>query len=502
MGCCSWFDLFFSQDSKRKAGRPSISSYPRGSSQEHLLADEAAKQLATESAQDRVPPSTQQYVSPSIQEYDSPSPPESDGDKAGHIVKVALNSSLRRVALDPSLRNVSFDNLGLAASTSHHVWRPRHIKFSRCAIRGEDYSGKKMINNYVREGNIGIGSYSKVVLCRNVADEELYAMKIVQKSRLRRIKVAPSETALTDVYKEVSIMKELDHPNIVKLIEVIDDSECDRLYMILEYIEGRCMFEGSGPPGGIGEATARIYFRDVVAGVVYLHSRRIIHGDIKPENLLISASGQVKICDFSVSQRFQGNNDELRRSPGTPVYTAPECIAAAIDDTPMLVNYLVTRLQQAMGNLALQGEVQQQLYAFGILPPLQGERDLETSHGEISKGSLSTVREVENPYKELRQLLEGMPPSKRKSHAPHEEPPSKERERSESRGVSMEDVAPRKRRPQRSPTPPKRKRSRHSPPCRESKREEKNSRKNKERKRSPSFPFSSPSSSSDESRGY
>ncbi|MCO5567898.1 hypothetical protein L7F22_021594 [Adiantum nelumboides] len=137
MGCCSWFDLFFSQESKRKAGRPSISSYPRGSSQEHLLADEAAKQLATESAQDRVPPSTQQYVSPSIQEYDSPSPPESDGDKAGHIVKVALNSSLRRVALDPSLRNVSYDNLGLAASNSHHVWRPRHIKFSRCAIRGE-----------------------------------------------------------------------------------------------------------------------------------------------------------------------------------------------------------------------------------------------------------------------------------------------------------------------------------------------------------------------------
>ncbi|KAI5083733.1 hypothetical protein GOP47_0003476 [Adiantum capillus-veneris] len=329
MGCCSWFDLFFSQDSKHKASRPSISSYPGGSSQEHLLADEAAKQLATESAQECVPPSTQDYVSPYVQEYESPSPPDSDGDKAGHIVKVALKSSLRRVALDPSLRNLSYDNLGLAASNSHHVWRPRHIKFSRCAIRGEDYSGKKMINNYVREGNIGIGSYSKVVLCRNVADEELYAMKIVQKSRLRRIKVAPTETALTDVYKEVSIMKELDHPNIVKLIEVIDDSECDRLYMILEYIEGRCMFEGSGPPGGIGEATARRYFKDVVTGIVYLHSRRIIHGDIKPENLLISASGHVKICDFSVSQRFQGNNDELRRSPGTPVYTAPECITGA-----------------------------------------------------------------------------------------------------------------------------------------------------------------------------
>eukprot|EP00250_Pteridium_aquilinum_P000423 c10463_g1_i2 orf=354-1499(-) len=297
MGCCSWFDLLFSQDSKEKSSKPAITSYPRGLSQEHLLADEDAKQPETVSVQE--------CVSPAL---------ESNGDSNGIIVKAVLNPSLRKVALDPSLRNVSYDNLGLAASSSHHVWRPRHIKFSRCAIRGEDYSGKKMINNYVREGNIGIGSYSKV---------------IVQKSRLRKIKVAPSETALTDVYKEVSIMKELDHPNIVKLIEVIDDSECDRLYMILEYIEGRGMFEGSGPPGGIGEATAQRNFRDVVAGLMYLHSRRIIHGDIKPENLLISAAGQVKICDFSVSQRFQGNNDELRRSPGTPVYTAPECITGA-----------------------------------------------------------------------------------------------------------------------------------------------------------------------------
>ncbi|KAH7445442.1 hypothetical protein KP509_01G009400 [Ceratopteris richardii] len=89
------------------------------------------------------------------------------------------------------------------------------------------------------------------------------------------------------------------------------------------------MFEGPGPAGGISEATARKYFKDIVAGIVYLHSCRIIHGDIKPENLLVSGSGQVKLCDFSVSQRFQGNNDELRRSPGTPVYTAPECITGA-----------------------------------------------------------------------------------------------------------------------------------------------------------------------------
>ncbi|MCO5594347.1 hypothetical protein L7F22_048377 [Adiantum nelumboides] len=174
----------------------------------------------------------------------------------------------------------------------------------------------------------------------------------------------------------------------------------------------------------------------------------------------------------------------------------------ANDDTSMLVNYLVTRLHQAMGNPALQGEVQQQLHAYGILPPIQQERGPERFQGETSKRGLSTEKGVENPYQELKQLLEGKPSSKKKGQAQPERSPSREREENELSDESMEDVAPRRRRAQRSPTPTKRKRSPHSPHRRESKREEKNSKKKKERKRSPSSPSSSPSSSSDEGSGY
>ncbi|MCO5564040.1 hypothetical protein L7F22_017695 [Adiantum nelumboides] len=102
--------------------------------------------------------------------------------------------------------------------------------------------------------------------------------------------------------------------------------------------------------------------------------------------------------------------------------------------------------------------------------------------------------------KELKQLLEGKPSSKKKGHAQHERSPSREREESESSDESMEDVAPRRRRAQRSPTPTKRKRSPHSPHRHESKREERSSKKKKERKRSPSSPSSSPSSSLDEDK--
>ncbi|MCO5594356.1 hypothetical protein L7F22_048386 [Adiantum nelumboides] len=134
----------------------------------------------------------------------------------------------------------------------------------------------------------------------------------------------------------------------------------------------------------------------------------------------------------------------------------------ANDDTSMLVNYLVTWLHQDMGNPALQGEVQQQLHAYGILPPIQQERGPERFQGETSKRGLSMEKGVENPYQQLNQLFEGKPSSKTKGHVQHDRSPSREREESESSDESMEDVAPRRRRAQRYPTSTKRKRSPHS----------------------------------------
>ncbi|KAF2598397.1 hypothetical protein F2Q68_00007756 [Brassica cretica] len=130
---------------------------------------------------------------------------------------------------------------------------------------------------------------------------------------------------MSDVLREVMIMKILEHPNIVNLIEVIDDPETDHFYMVLEYIDGKWVYDGSGPPGALGEKTARKYLRDIVAGLMYLHAHNVIHGDIKPDNLMVTSSGTVKIGDFSVSQVFKDDDDQLRRSPGTPVFTAPEC---------------------------------------------------------------------------------------------------------------------------------------------------------------------------------
>ncbi|KAE9620551.1 hypothetical protein Lal_00019696 [Lupinus albus] len=200
------------------------------------------------------------------------------------------------------------------------------VKETQKLVRTEDENGNKMLNEYVRECKIGSGSYGKVALYRSALDGNHYAIKAFHKSHLLKLRVAPSETAMTDVLREVLIMKMVEHPNIVNLIEVIDDPESDRFYMVLEYVEDKWVCQGTGPACGLGEETARRYLRDIVSGLSYLHSHHIVHGDIKPDNLLITRHGTVKIGDFSVSQAFEDNNDELRRSPGTPVFTAPECI--------------------------------------------------------------------------------------------------------------------------------------------------------------------------------
>ncbi|CAN8255030.1 unnamed protein product [Cochlearia groenlandica] len=205
------------------------------------------------------------------------------------------------------------------------ICRQFPVKDTYKLIRAGDEDGNKTINEFVRQRKIGSGSYGKVNLYQSSVDGKDYAIKAFHKSYLLRLRVAPSETAMGDVLREVMIMKTLEHPNIVNLIEVIDDPESDHFYMVLEYVDGKWAYDESGPPGALGENTARKYLRDVVAGLMYLHAHNVIHGDIKPDNLLVNSTGTVKIGDFSVSQAFKDDDDQLRRSPGTPVFTAPEC---------------------------------------------------------------------------------------------------------------------------------------------------------------------------------
>lgn len=131
---------------------------------------------------------------------------------------------------------------------------------------------------------------------------------------------------LERVYQEIAILKKLDHVNVVKLIEVLDDPAEDNLYLVFDLLrKGPVMEVPCDKP--FPEEQARLYLRDIILGLEYLHCQKIVHRDIKPSNLLLGDDGHVKIADFGVSNQFEGNDAQLSSTAGTPAFMAPEAIS-------------------------------------------------------------------------------------------------------------------------------------------------------------------------------
>ncbi|KAH0502268.1 Calcium/calmodulin-dependent protein kinase kinase 2 [Microtus ochrogaster] len=171
----------------------------------------------------------------------------------------------------------------------------------------------------------------------------LQAMKVLSKKKLirqagfprrpppRGTRPAPGgciqpRGPIEQVYQEIAILKKLDHPNVVKLVEVLDDPNEDHLYMVFELVnQGPVMEVPTLKP--LSEDQARFYFQDLIKGIEYLHYQKIIHRDIKPSNLLVGEDGHIKIADFGVSNEFKGSDALLSNTVGTPAFMAPESLS-------------------------------------------------------------------------------------------------------------------------------------------------------------------------------
>ncbi|RUS16829.1 kinase-like domain-containing protein [Endogone sp. FLAS-F59071] len=147
-------------------------------------------------------------------------------------------------------------------------------------------------------------------------------------------RVAPGaedkQNPLDLVRTEVVVLKKLNHDNVVKLHEVLDDPNDDSLYMVFEMCHKGVLMdvdvERVAKP--YSDEECRHYFREMVLGIEYLHENDIVHRDIKPDNLLLSKDDVLKIVDFGVSEMFVKGNDRMKKSAGSPAFMAPElCVA-------------------------------------------------------------------------------------------------------------------------------------------------------------------------------
>ncbi|KAI8598093.1 kinase-like domain-containing protein [Dissophora ornata] len=192
----------------------------------------------------------------------------------------------------------------------------------------------------VRE--LGRGVHGKVKLCRDTVTDELCAIKIVDKTTRKRLGRAQISNE-QKIRREIAIMKKCIHPNVVRLIEVIDDPTARKIYLVLEYMEGgEVRWKDADDKPVLPVDDARAIFRDVVLGLEYLHMQGIIHRDIKPANLLLSGDGTVKISDFGVShfseknalERDLENAPMLAKTAGSPAFFAPELCYARYAPRP------------------------------------------------------------------------------------------------------------------------------------------------------------------------
>ncbi|XP_059622470.1 SNF-related serine/threonine-protein kinase-like [Phlebotomus argentipes] len=187
------------------------------------------------------------------------------------------------------------------------------------------YDGK-IAGLYDLEETLGSGHFAVVKLARHVFTGEKVAVKVIDKTKL-------DEVSRAHLFQEVRCMKLVQHPNVVRLYEVIDTQT--KLYLILELGDGGDLYDYiMKHEAGLSESLARDYFRQIVRAISYCHQLHVVHRDLKPENVVFFEKlGVVKLTDFGFSNKFCPGQ-KLETSCGSLAYSAPEILLGDSYDAP------------------------------------------------------------------------------------------------------------------------------------------------------------------------
>ncbi|CAD8135986.1 unnamed protein product [Paramecium pentaurelia] len=172
---------------------------------------------------------------------------------------------------------------------------------------------------YSTGSTLGAGAYGKVWKVTHKTTGLIRAMKQIKKSSL----IQEEQQRL---FAEMNILKNLDHPHIVKLYELYQDAQ--NYYLVTEYLSGGELFERIKAMTIFNEKKAAEYMRQILSAVMYCHEQKIVHRDLKPENILFvndSSTSTLKIIDFGTSRKYDPSK-KMTKKLGTPYYIAPEVL--------------------------------------------------------------------------------------------------------------------------------------------------------------------------------
>lgn len=181
----------------------------------------------------------------------------------------------------------------------------------------EIHGAEELHKYYKVYETIGSGGFAKVKLGRHILTGEKVAIKIINKRELG--------DDLPRVKLEIEALKSLSHQHICRLYHVIETST--QIFMVLEYCIGGELFDYIIAKDRLSEEETRVFFRQIVSAMAYVHSQGYAHRDLKPENLLIDEDHNLKLIDFGLCAKPKGGlSYELMTCCGSPAYAAPELI--------------------------------------------------------------------------------------------------------------------------------------------------------------------------------
>ncbi|XP_072126022.1 cyclin-dependent kinase-like 1 isoform X3 [Mobula birostris] len=173
------------------------------------------------------------------------------------------------------------------------------------------------MEKYEKLGKIGEGSYGVVFRCRNKDTGQIVAIKKFMESEddplIKKIAL-----------REIRMLKQLKHVNLVNLLEVFRRKR--KLHLVFEYCDHTVLNELDKYPRGVAEDQVKSIIRQTLQAVSFCHKHNCIHRDVKPENILITKQGVIKLCDFGFARILTGPGDDYTDYVATRWYRAPELL--------------------------------------------------------------------------------------------------------------------------------------------------------------------------------
>ncbi|KAL2917376.1 hypothetical protein HK105_203040 [Polyrhizophydium stewartii] len=183
---------------------------------------------------------------------------------------------------------------------------------------------------YVFESQVlGQGSFAIVKVAVDLHTLERLACKIIDTRRIQLNKTSHVDASLAAIQQEISVLRQVEHPNIVSIKDVVVMQDRNVALIFLSRISGGELFDHIVNGNGVEESEAKFIFYQLLLAVKYLHDVNICHRDLKAENVLLESSkpfSRLLISDFGMAKSLQNSLEQMQTKCGTFTYLAPEIL--------------------------------------------------------------------------------------------------------------------------------------------------------------------------------